>query len=359
MRQIIVDFGILQLGPLSIPLRVYGYGLMLVLGFLVGIALIQWRTRRVGESSEVITQCAILALIGGILGSRLAYVIQHWEKQFAHSPNPLGAMLNLTSGGLIYYGGVGLAVVVVLGYLRIKKLPIRRYLDLLAVGMMVGLAFGRAGCLMNGCCFGVRARDDWALSTRFPMYSVPLLKIDGRNNPFSVGTVVPSPVYDNQLTAGETYPDSGLVDSAGFLILPRNFDDQQVALARQTYSLPVLPAQSLGIVNALLIAGILGVFHRLRTREGEVFALMLILYPITRFVLESIRDNNRHDLLSGVLTHNQYTSIIMFLGGLGMFLLLKKLPASCGPAWVQRLAIQNKIASKPKEKSNRNKNPNR
>ncbi|MHC4294840.1 MAG: prolipoprotein diacylglyceryl transferase family protein, partial [Planctomycetota bacterium] len=139
MLDIIVDFGVLEMGGWKLPLRVHGYGFMLVLGFLLGIALAQWRTRRMGENPEAMFQCGILALIGGILGSRIAYIIQHWDR-FSGEPNPIAAMLNLTSGGLIYYGGVVLAIALVLGYLWIKKLPIRRYLDVLAVSLMIGLA---------------------------------------------------------------------------------------------------------------------------------------------------------------------------------------------------------------------------
>jgi phosphatidylglycerol:prolipoprotein diacylglycerol transferase len=105
MRQILVDFGVLHLFGLSIPLRIYGYGLMMVLGFLSGIALAQWRARKSGESPDAIPALGILALIGGVVGARLAYVIQDW-REFSRAPNPLGAMLDVTSGGLIYFGGV-------------------------------------------------------------------------------------------------------------------------------------------------------------------------------------------------------------------------------------------------------------
>ncbi len=336
-------------------MRIPGYGLMLVLGFVASICLAQWRARRAGESGEAIAQCGILTLIGGIVGSRIAYVIQHWQSQFAGAPSKLAAMLNLASGGLIYYGGVLLAIVVVVVYLRSKQLPIRRYLDLLAVSLMVGLAFGRGGCLLNGCCFGGKSGADWPLGMRFPMYSAPLIKFDGLENPFSVGTDAPSPAYAHQLDLGEIQPDRRLLDEAGFLIPPRDFTAEQVAVARASWSHPLQPAQVLGIVNALLIGAILAGFHRLRTREGQVFALMLVLYPVTRFVLETIRDSNPHDMSAGVLTHNQYTSMIMFLAGAAMLLLLRKLPASAGPTWPQRLALQSQTKVTLKNRSSRNK----
>ncbi len=355
MARFILDLGTLKLGDWSIPLRLPGYGFMLVLGFLVSLYLMRRLARRVGEDPEVITQCGILALICGIVGSRAAYIIQHWDTQFADAPNQLVAILSTPSGGLTYYGGVVLAIVAVLGFLRIKKLPIRRYLDILAVGMMVGLAFGRAGCLLNGCCYGGASRADWPLGMRFPMYPKPLVKFDGRENPFSEDTDGPSYVYASQLAANRIWPDARLFDTkSSFLTLARDFTPEQIAVAEASWSHPTQPAQAMGIINALLIAALLTGFHRLRRREGQVFAAMLVLYPITRFILESIRDDNPHDLLAGSFTHNQYTSIGMFIIGAAMLFLLRKLPAASGPTWSQRAAAESQVTVKPRNKSNRN-----
>jgi len=482
MRQIIIDFGTYDVFGMSLSLRIYGYGLMMVLGFLTAISVARWRAKRNGEDPDVMTQVGILSLIGGVLGARLAYVIQHWDTQFAKA-HSLGNILNITSGGLIYYGGLVLASLVVLVFLLVKRVPIRRHLDIVTVSLMIGLAFGRAGCLLNGCCYGGPCGKDWALGTEFPMYSEPLVKLDGRDNPYSLGQEGPSPVFQHQLELrakalaaenrtdkpglvgleGEdlrdkilTFPPqlvnlvradaltsdpsgrtrmlrvhpprelhgkldrnqlpvvhrskedtrkafdalagrdklldrdewrTGLADGTGLLagsehwgeaiyfdgpeIRKRDgmvsFDEfrayaiarrdalakrfnadtdaanaylqaDEIALARETHAMPTKPAQVLGIVNALLLAVILSLFYRLRKREGQVFALLLVLYPITRFLLEAIRDDNPHELMEGVLTHNQYTSLAMVLGGIILFVLLRKMPASCGPTWARRLA---------------------
>ncbi|MDY6913967.1 MAG: prolipoprotein diacylglyceryl transferase [Planctomycetota bacterium] len=334
MQQIIIDFGTVKLLGLSFPLRVYGYGLMLVLGFLSGIYLARRRARRVGEDPDVLTHCGLLALIGGIVGARAAFVIE--QREFYADASP-AEIFNVTSGGLIYYGGLLLATAAVLAYLWLKRLPARRHLDILAVSIMVGLAFGRAGCTLNGCCFGGRCSDDWALGMRFPMYSKPLLKFDGRENPYSSGMHAPSPLFEHQRQMpGELEVDPLLLDSAGRLIPPRDFTARQIEIAEASWSNPVKPAQPLGLVNALVIAAVLGGFYRLRKREGQVFALMLILYPITRFVLELIRHDNPHQLLAGVLTHNQYTSLAMFAVGVVLWLVLRRLPASAGPTRSER-----------------------
>ena len=321
--------------------RFYGYGLMLVLGFLSGVYLAQWRGRRSGESPEAVAACGALALIGGVVGARAAYIVENWD-HFAAQKNFLPAVLDVTSGGLIYYGGVVLAAVMVLGWLRAKRLPTRRYLDIIAPSLMVGLAFGRIGCLLNGCCWGGPCRADWALHTRFPMYTKPLVKLDGRDNPFSAGAG-PSPVYAEQMDAkrygrARLRPAAELLDDANRLIPPRDFTPEQIALAEAERSRPVKPAQLLGMVNAFVLAALLVAFGRLRRREGQVFAGLMIAYPATRFILEWIRADNPHNLANLVLTHNQYSSLVIMAAGLALWWLLRKFPASAGPAWAQRHA---------------------
>ena len=349
MRQIVIDFGTLELFGMDIPLRVLGYGLMLVCGFLLAVGLTRWRARRAGEDPDNISRVGIVALVAGVLGARLAYVIENWS-HFARSDNVLGDVFNITSGGLIYFGGLILATAAVIVTVIVRRRPVRRYVDIVAVGVMVGLAFGRAGCLLNGCCWGARCRDDWSLSARFPMYSHPLLKLGGdRDNVFSEGTVGPSPVYSHQLAAdGDALSVNPLLTGPdGRLILPSEFSPEQIDAALASKSLAVKPAQILGFFNALILASVLSLFYRMRRREGQVFALMLALYPITRFLLEMIRADNEHDIRRLVLTHNQITSLVMFLGGIGLFILLKRLPPSAGPTMAE---IAGSAARRPKNR---------
>jgi prolipoprotein diacylglyceryl transferase len=452
MKQIIVDLFSLNLFGRHVALRIYSYGLMLVAGFLVGIYLARWRARRSGEDPDVITRCGLLALVGGIVGGRVAYVVQHWQDEFAAAADPLAAALDVTSGGLIYHGGLILATVMVIAYLRIKRLPVRRYLDIVAMSLMVGLAFGRAGCLLNGCCFGASCRADWPLGMRFPMFSKPLVKLTSGTDGFSRENQEPSPVYAHQFSLGLVRPGErlfdpgpprriwpprylhgrlsndqvaelldasrweadfralagddgriseeewrrGLVEGTGLLRGSENFyqavlrfdrggdgqldsgemrdylearrawvlarfdmngdgsldaaerdaanaylQEDLFALAAATRSEPVKPAQLLSLIGALVVAGLLWGFYRLRRREGQVFAFMAMLYPIVRFVEEGIRDQNSHDLARGLLTHNQVTAVAIAAAGLLLWLGLQRLPPSAGPTAAQRLAMRN------------------
>ncbi len=502
MLQIILDFGRVHLLGGQFSLRIFSYGLMLVLGFLLSMHLAKWRARRMGENPDALTYVCLLALVCGVLGARIAYVIQDWKK-FSAEGNPLAAMLDITSGGLIYYGGLGLAMLAAIVYLAAKRLPLRRYLDILAPSIMLGLAFGRTGCLLNGCCYGGLCSENAPLSMHFPMFSRPLLKLDGRSNPYSQGTDSPSPVYGDQFEhrdadgrpAPLVYPPEQLVmqigRSAGKLHAPRYFhgalkndqlsvvmsvvmgtietvensktdddyakwpkwlkdakdqwlkiapDNQmneemwQEALqsgqapflgsefwdeaAQNSYSLPtssfcggcagsqnttgtptldfmgflkycqarrlwlmgkfhtgsgdaltadeakaaneylqadmismaeaqrslaVRPSQALAIAGAALLALLLSLFTRLRKREGQVFACLMLAYPVLRFFEELIRADNPHNLSLHwsrlILTHNQYTSMVMFVIGIVILLAMRSLPPSCGPAWAQRSGL--------------------
>jgi phosphatidylglycerol:prolipoprotein diacylglycerol transferase len=345
MRPIIFDFGTITIGGVTLTPRVYGYGLMLVTGFLLALWIAQRRARRCGENPEHVSRMGILALVGGVLGARLAYVIEHAGEFFDPDGTPrIGEMLNITSGGLIYYGGVALATVAVLIYLFIQRLPARRFLDIIAASLMVGLAFGRAGCLLNGCCYGARCEADWWLAQRFPMYAKPLIKLGDGNSPYSGGTHGPTPPYSHQMHQGQLRPDPRLVRTEADhwrLVPPGDFDAEQARIAAHSHSLPVKPAQALGLINALLLAALLTGMFRLRTREGQVFATLVVLYPITRFALESVRADNEHDLSRLVLTHNQVTSVVLVAAGLAMHAWLLRRPPSAGPTAAERAAASD------------------
>ena len=140
MKQIIFDFGTLPI--LDIPLRVFGYGLMLVCGFLVAIFFARWRARRAGEDPDSITYIGMLGLLGGGVGARLMYVFKHWDVYSGPGADFM-EIFNVTSGGLIYFGGLAGGTILVLLCLWIRKLPMRRFLDIVAPSLMIGLAFGR------------------------------------------------------------------------------------------------------------------------------------------------------------------------------------------------------------------------
>ena len=149
-----------------IHLTIKTYGLMMVIGFLTAIYIIRRLSRDITPDPQMITNAALYSLIAGVVGSRIFYVFHHSE-EFAGRPM---AVFAIWQGGLELLGGVILAITVILLYLRYHKLPTRKYLDVLSIGLMAALVFGRIGCFMFGDCFGKPTDMPWGVS--FPYGSL-------------------------------------------------------------------------------------------------------------------------------------------------------------------------------------------
>ncbi|MGH7214965.1 MAG: prolipoprotein diacylglyceryl transferase [Tepidisphaeraceae bacterium] len=260
---------------LNIP--VYGYGLMMVVAFLAGLELAKFLSRHSGLNPEWFVNAALIALVTGVLGARLSHVIENWE-QYTNPGRSFGANLfdaiNLTTGGLTFYGGFLVAAVALVGYALWQRIPLRLGMDIIAPCLMIGLGFGRIGCLLNGCCYGAQCNLPAPLSISFPYGSIPY------QDQFHQGYVVP----DRELV--KELPDGRIV-----LLSPAELahDHDLDVLADAQRSLPVHPAQIYSTITAWLLAGLLLAYFTLPHVPGRVFALMLMLEGISRFVLELLR----------------------------------------------------------------------
>lgn len=168
-----------ELFTLPFGLTVKTYGFFLMIGFLSAVWLSMRRAERVKADPDAILNASFLALIFGVLGARLFYVMHYWDRDFADMPNAFLAVINITKGGLEFLGGFLGATLAIIIYLMIPKrissdskerrpLSIRLYLDILAPAVMWGLAFGRLGCFFNGCCFGGVCATDDTQAARYP-----------------------------------------------------------------------------------------------------------------------------------------------------------------------------------------------
>ena len=277
--------------------EIYSYGLMMVLGFMAGYYLAIRLARRCGQNPEEPTNIAVLALLGGVIGARAMYVIHFWQDEYAGKG--LWKVLNVRDGGLEFYGGVIVAIAVVLVYLLVRKLPIRFYLDLLTPALMLGLAFGRMGCFLNGCCYGKISNLPFAVS--FPYGSYAYLDHLSQNK-----LTVP-PELSNEL--GHT----------------EELTAEQKTIAAKHRSLRVHPAQLYGVIAALALCGVMRWYFWKRRHEGQVFLLMIILYGIARFSLELLRTEPK--LGDTGLTISQNLSVVAVIAGLACWLWLLKKPA--------------------------------
>ncbi len=153
---------------------VRGYGVMMLLGIVSGVALALHRGRRAGIHPELIFTLAFWMFVTGIAGARLFYVIEYWDEYQRNHPDfgeRIAAMLNISEGGLVVYGSFIAVMIAVAVFVRKYRVPGLALVDLIAPSMFLGLAFGRIGCLMNGCCFGAECELPW--SVQFPWDSPP------------------------------------------------------------------------------------------------------------------------------------------------------------------------------------------
>ena len=145
----LIDLGFLHLKT---------YGACMATGFLLCWWLIEKLSGRKDLSNILLS-----LMISGVVGSRIAYVIEHWQAEFA--ANPL-SVVRVDQGGLMFYGGFILAFLVFFGWCFVKKENPLKLADLLAAVIPLGHAFGRIGCFFYGCCYG-RDSDCWCAVT-FP-----------------------------------------------------------------------------------------------------------------------------------------------------------------------------------------------
>lgn len=262
------------------------YFVLLITGFLFATALGVLWAKRIGRNPDVVVDLGLGMLLAGVAGARLMHVLfdgyfwdyvhlctdpslVNWKltkseclsarydglwdaaREVCHPKKAdCWAWAYFWSGGLTYYGGFIGASVVAWFLLKRDRFPFWKAADMAGFAVPTGLAFGRMGCLLAGCCFGVRS--DGPLGLVFP----------GK-----------SPASEAQFKLGE--------------LAHRNMP-----------SLPVLPAQIAESAACLAIAAVcLYVVHPKKRYDGHVFVAFVVLYAAARFVLEFFRADDRGGLL--------------------------------------------------------------
>lgn len=359
----------------GLPIR--GYGVMLLVAVVSAVALAAWRAVRVGVDPELILTLAFWAFVPGIIGARLFYVIQKWPHEFApvyHNGGVaalLASSLNIVQGGLVLYGSLIGGILGTAAFLYKYKLPALATLDLITPSLMLGLAIGRIGCFLNGCCYGGVCELPWSVT--FPPGSpahyhqvqqgetfLHGLKFSGDPEAAPVIMEVEhgSPAERQGLEPGQRIGSINdrtvrTTREAVWVLLNADKLDGQISITirrpRSVHrwplegpparSKPVHPTQLYSAINALLLCLFLLAYDPFRRRDGELFALMLTLYPITRFLLEIIRTDEGPIFGTG-LTISQNLSLIALAAAIGFWVyILKKPPGKMFPAYqVQQAA---------------------
>lgn len=241
--------------PILEGLKLHTYGLMVALGFLVGIYWVGRESKRLGMPSEKMMDLAFYIVVAGIVGSRLLYVVVEEPRAFIEHPLDI---FKVWEGGLVFYGGLMGAVATSAWYMWKHQLNFWKVSDIFIPGVSIGHAIGRLGCFAAGCCYGKEAPHSAWWTVMFP--------IEGEG--LAPGGV---PLYPTQLT------ESG-AEFCIFLIL--------------VY------------------------FTRKKKFDGQILLMYLILYSMVRIILECFRGDLSRGFVYGELSTSQFVSILIIISAI-------------------------------------------
>ncbi len=259
-----------------IALDIHYYALILMLGMFVAAWMVARRASERGLDPEHVWNGLIWAIIPGLIGARLYHVLTPTPasgKTFLYYLQNPGEIFAIWSGGLGVFGalvGGGIGIYI---YARRHKQPLLKWLDLIAPAVLVAQAIGRWGNFVNNELYGAPTTLPWAIyipkKNRVPGYE-------------QYDTFHPLFLYESLWNLA----------SAGILLLiERRF--------------------------------------RTRLRDGDLFWMYLILYPIGRFLLDFVRlDSNGF----GPLTTAQLVSLLTILAAVAILFVRHRQPAPARPA---------------------------
>jgi phosphatidylglycerol:prolipoprotein diacylglycerol transferase len=242
------------------------FGLMMALAFLSGYFVIHLELKRQGADPDLAADILLGALIGGILGAKIYYVLLYWDRT---ALDPVGMLT--AREGLVWYGGLIGGTLGAILMLRRRKASIAFGADLVAPALSLGYAVGRLGCFGVGDDYG-KPTDSW-VGVKFPQGAPPT-------------------------TAGNLRRWGAEVDPA--------IPDAEV--------LAVHPTQLYETAMALVIFAVL---WKLRTRpraQGSLFALWMVLAGVERLIVEVFRAKD--DRFFGPFTLAQVISVVLIAGGI-------------------------------------------
>jgi phosphatidylglycerol:prolipoprotein diacylglycerol transferase len=241
---------------------VYSYGVLLAAAYLVALQLAVVRARRRGLDGTKVMDLGIYLIIAALVGAKLMLVVVDFD-YFRSQPREL---LSLVRAGGVFYGGLLAALGVAILLVRRYQLRIWTTADLFAPGIALGHVVGRLGCLMAGCCYGTPTSMPWAITFTNPLAAS------------NVGTPLGIPLHPTQLY------DAG--------------------------------------AELLILVVLLATERRGKPFEGRTFWLYMLLYGISRFIVEFYRGDER-GMIMGVST-SQFVSLLVVPLAIVMLLRLRR-----------------------------------
>ena len=242
------------------PVKIFTYGLLVATGFFAAILLASKQGEKEGINPQVIMDLCFYILLSSIFGARILYVIVEYD-YFVNNPLDI---LKVWKGGLVFYGGLVVAVFVAMRIAKVKRLPIWKTADVLAPSIAIGQAIGRWGCLFAGCCYGGQTELPWGITFSDPRSLAPL-------------------------------------------------------------NISLHPTQIYLSLNAIFIFLTLIWLRKRKIFDGQIFCMYGILYSIGRFLIEYFRNDDRGYVLEGILSTSQFIGIFALFISIYIFFRLKKI----------------------------------
>lgn len=312
-----------------INLSIQSFGTMMVVGFLVALWVIRRMAGKIGVNPEWISNAGLYALVTGLVGAKFFYYVHHHD-QFA------GNFRAVFSGwGFELLGGVFVSTAFLIVYFRKKRMPAWQCLDLFAIAVLIGIGFGRIGCLLNGCCYG--HITDSPIGIRFPYDSIAY-NSQVRPDPHRNRTEPHLKIDDDFF--GYVSPDGSWIPARPNEKYQANLKpywmltDKQKELVSGPYRcMKVLPTQPIETGYTFLLAATMYFFWRFRASRipGLTMATTMWIYGILRFINEGLRDDNPFEYAWWAVykggTISQNMSLYMIAAGVILtFWLISKSP---------------------------------
>lgn len=241
---------------------IYSYGFLIACGALFGYLYTRYQSKKqLGVSTETVQTMVIIIISAAVVGGKL---FVFFEDPSRYWNDPLAMFRNFNTG-FVFYGSLLLAVPAMLLYLRASKIPMLPMLDIIAVTTCIVHGFGRLGCFMAGCCYGL-PHDGW-----------------------------PSVTF--------THPRS----------------------SAEPLNTPLHPAQLYDAFSIFTIMAILLFLSKRKRFQGQIFLVYILLYSIGRSIVEIFRgDTARGFIIENVLSNSQFISGLLFATALYFYLKLRK-----------------------------------
>ena len=241
---------------------VYSYGVLLAAAYLLALQLAVWRAKRRGIDPNRVMDLGIWIIIAALVGAKLLLVVVDWDY---YRSNP-GEMFSLFRSAGVFYGGLVVATITGLVLIRRYKLPVWATADLYAPGIALGHVIGRMGCFFAGCCWGKPTDLPWGITFTNPAAAI------------NVGTPLNVALHPTQLY------------EAG--------------------------------AELIILTLLLATERKWKYFEGRTFWLYMLLYGITRFIIEIYRGDPR-GMVMGMST-SQFVSVLLVPLSIGMLYWLSR-----------------------------------